>query len=299
MLLIEYLDDASIKIAKMQDEIHSIKQQFLKISDSDLRRDLSRKKVELKKFSATIKEYLLVHLDELRYLRKYYPDLLISFQSDPNIGPILETRLWLLDFKELPASEASFLLGQLRRQRQGIKEVRLVLRGSHGKIDLTSILKQYPFLRGRLRENMVREDAFVALDQFDRILLREGWLLLLTKTLIKIPLSKYLDKLSHYGYRLILATKESHKASGRGTVMETAALKRIEKLKQKIMHYEKFTHQILLANPSFLMSIKTKDKWLSHERKTILDKLARTITPVLVRERIWLNQMQKKLSDLE
>jgi hypothetical protein len=62
-------------------------------------------------------------------------------------------------------------------------------------------------------------------------------------------------------------------------------------------HYERALTQLLLANPEYLSSLKKKKNWLARERIGNLDRLAQSITPHTIRERVWLNQMRKKLDD--
>ena len=85
------------------------------------------------------------------------------------------------------------------------------------------------------------------------------------------------------------------KSKGKGTVAEANALRKYEKVRRNRIHYENVIIQLLLANPAYSRSLK-KRNWLSREKKSVLEKIAQRVTPHKVKERTWLNQMNKKLS---
>jgi hypothetical protein len=85
------------------------------------------------------------------------------------------------------------------------------------------------------------------------------------------------------------------KARGKGTVAETSALRKLEKIEAKKDHYERILRQVLLSNPTALRAMKRKKSWLSRQQRSGFDKFIQGITPYKVKERSWLNEMKKKI----
>ena len=95
-LLIEYLEEETGNLVKLRENVKNLMHEFIKTGDPDLRKEVAKAKRELRIRHAEIMDYLLVHLEEIYYFQRYYPDLLQTFVEDPIIGPLISKRLWLL-----------------------------------------------------------------------------------------------------------------------------------------------------------------------------------------------------------
>lgn len=292
-LLIDYLEATAAWLRKKKERLRKLDEQYHHAADRDLKQEMAVTRQEIRKKSADVSDELLYSLEELRYLRKYFPDLLSAFMEDADIGPILRKKEWLLDFTPVPPQEASMRLEQLRQWRAQLRDAKKSLRGA-GCIDTRSIIASYPLLQGHVKGQMEREDVVAAITELDRRLLRQGWLLLLTDTLIEVPLAKFMLKLNQLRYDETAAKGAARRVEGKGTIAEANALKKFQKLTRQREHSERMIRQLLLANPGYLRSLKRKD-WLSRGKQSTLQRIAENVTPHTVKEMAWLNEMRKRL----
>ncbi len=292
-LLIDYLEAAAAWLRAKKERLRKLDEQYRRAYDRDLKREMAVTRQEIRKKSAEVSDELIYNLEELRYLRKYFPELLAAFTEDENVGPILRKKEWLLDFRPVPPQEAAMRLEQLRQSRAQLREAKSILRGA-GRFDARSLTAAYPILQGYVQGQMDRDDVLAAIEKASRMLLREGWLLLLTDTLIEIPLKRFILKLNQLRYDETAARGEARRMQGKGTVAEANALKNLQKFTHQREHYERMIRQLLLANPDYLRSLKRKD-WLSRGKQSALQRIAENVTPRRVKEMAWLNEMKKRL----
>jgi hypothetical protein len=296
MLLVDYLEEATAYLREKRERLQKLDQQFRKIYDRDLKKEMATIKVDIKKKSSEINYQLLLNLEEFRALNKYYRELLQAYMDDENIGKVISKKSWLLDFRSVPPKQAAARLEQLRYWRGKLREAKKFLKKWVGRVDARSITATYPVLKGYMSGEMDREEAIATVDKVDNILLREGWLILISDSLIQIPLAKFLSMVTSLRYQEAQAQADLRRATGRGTVAETAALRKYQEIFRKRQHYESAITQILLANPDYLRSLKKKKSWLSRDRSGYFEKMVETIVPHRIKERVWLNEMNKKLS---
>jgi hypothetical protein len=235
-------------------------------------------------------------LDEFRALRKYFPEVLQTILEDKYVGPVVSKKIWLLDFKQTPPQLATMKLEQLLQWRLELKAAKESLRGSVGTINANHLLTRFPVLRGFISSDLTKADALDAITKAEKVVLREGWLLLLSDSLIKIPITKFLGKVNQHSYEEMIAKKNLARVIGKGTVAETIAGRKLEEVSRNKNRYERILRQILLANPGYLRSLKQKKSWMSREKQTGLDKFVKNITPHTLKERAWLDEMKKKLN---
>jgi len=292
-LLIDYLEDAAAWLRAKKERLRKLDVQYRRASDRDLRREMVLTWQEIRKKSAEVSDELMSNLEELRYLRKYFPDVLSTFMEDENVGSILQKKQWLLDLQPVPPQEAAMRLEQLRQWRAQLRDARKSVRGS-GHIDTVRLTTTYPLLMGHVKGLMEREDVLAVIAELDHGLRQAGWLLLITDTLIDVPLGKFILKLNQLRYDETVAKGSVRSAVGKGTVSEANAQKKLQKLTRQREHYERMIRQLLLANPDYLRSLKRKD-WLSRGKQNTLQRIAEDVTPHTVKERAWLNEMRKRL----
>jgi hypothetical protein len=293
-LLIDYLEDAAAWLRAKKERLRRLDAQYRHAADRDLRREMTITWREIRKKSAEVSDELMSSLDELRCLRKYFPDVLSTFMEDEQVGPIIRKKEWLLDLQPVPPQEAAMRLQQLRQWRAQLRSARKSLRGT-GRVDANSLIASYPLLQGHVRGMMEREDVLAAIAELDHRLLRAGWLLLITDALIEAPLGKFVLKLNQLRYDETAAKGAVESAQGKGTVSEASAQRKLGKLTLQREHCERMIRQLLLANPSYLRALKSRD-WLSRGKQNTLQRIAENVTPHTVKEMAWLSQMRKRLN---
>lgn len=296
-LLIDYLEGAASYMKEKKERLRKLEEQYKRIYDTDLKREMADIRRDMTKKSSEITTELLYNLVEFRALSKYYPELLEVYLDDEYIGRIISKKAWLLDYKPLPADQAAAKLQQLQQWRAQLKDARGFMRRWVGTIDAKALIATYPALRGAVQGSLYKDDALAAIKKADRMLLKEGWLLLIGDTLIQIPIAKFQARINQLRYDESAAKAELGRAMGKGTVAETVALRKYQEVSKKKQHYERALTQLLLANPEYLKKLKKKKNWLSRERQGNLDRLVASITPRTIKERVWLDQMRKKLDE--
>jgi hypothetical protein len=293
----EYLEEAAAYLREKKERLKKLDEQYRHIYDHDIKKEMAQVRQEMAKKSSEVTSELLYNLDEFRAVHKYYPELLQAFMEDEYIGKVISGKAWLLDYKPVPPQQAAAKLEQLREWRAQLRDAKKFMRRWVGTVDSKAILATYPVLRGYLSGVVDKEEALHAIAKADKILLKEGWLLLISDSLIQIPIAKFMTKINNLRYEELQAQASLGRSMGKGTVAETVALRKYQEVSKKRQHYERVLIQVLLANPNYLRSLKKKKSWTSRERSGNLDKIAQGITPRTIKERVWLNQMRKKLEE--
>ncbi|GEM_PF-784390 len=296
MLLIDYLEEAAEYLRVQIEKRHKLEDQYRRIYDRDIKREISLVNIDIKKKKSEVTNQILLNLDEFRYLKAYFPELLDAFMEDEYIGKMISSKSWLLYYKPIPPKEAATKLGQLKMFRAQLKEAKKFIKTWVGTVNSRAFAATFPILKGRIKGKLNKAEVLQAIEKADKELIKEGWLLLISDSLIKIPLSKFSNKIIKLRVAKMQADSKVKYARGRGTVAEAAALREYKKVSRRLTHYENLVIQILLANPNFLRNMKKSRNWLSRERLSIIEKIAEHVTPRTVKERAWLNEMNKKLA---
>jgi len=297
MLLVEYLEEAAASLHESKEKLKKLDAQYRRIWDRDIKKEMFQTRLEIARKSSEVTNEILLNLDEFRALHKYYPGLLQAYMEDEYIGKVIQKKAWLLDYHPLPAKQAADRLAQLREWRAQLRDAKNFLKRWIGTVNARSFVATYPVLRGHMEGNMDKIDVLAAIAAVDKVLLKEGWLLLISDSLIQIPVAKFMSKINALHVDEMAARAELARAQGRGTVTETAALRRFQDVSKKKQHYERVLTQLFLANPDYLRLQKKKKNWLAREKAGNLDKIVQGITPHTIKERVWLNAMRKKLDE--
>jgi hypothetical protein len=295
-LLIDYLEESAAYLRQKRERLKALDSQFRKIYDRDLKKEMADIRRDIVKRSGEVTTELLYNLEEFRALHKYFPELLQVYMEDEYIGRVISRKAWLLDYRPLPPREAAARLDQLREWRGQLREARKFLKRWVGKVNAKSFVATFPLLRGHVRGDMYKDEVDAAITKADKVLLREGWLLLISDSLIQIPIAQFMTHINQLRIDELQAQGEAAKARGRGTVAETAALRNLQAIQKKRQHYERMLTQLLLANPGYLRAAKKRKNWLSREKAGNLERIMEGITPHTIKERSWLNEMRLKLS---
>lgn len=296
-LLIDYLDESAGYLGRKRAELRKLEAQYRKIYDADIIREMKVIRKDISVRNSEIKTELLMNLEEFRALQRYFPELLSAFMEDENIGKVLQGKSWLLDFKSMPPKLAAAKLQQLKLWRSQLRAAKAYLRGWVGPIKVKPFVMSYPILRAQLKGDALdKKDIISEIDLLDSGFRKEGWLVLLSDSLIKIPLAKFMNKVTMMRYEELKSKAECLHMRGRGTVAEARALRALQEVARKREHYENVVRQILLANPEYLISLKNRKGWLSKEKPDAVEKFARTVVPHTLKERVWLNEMRERIS---
>lgn len=295
MLLIDFFENKANDLHQISQREEKLKKSYARTADIDLRREMELMRKGKKKIFREIKDEILLNLEEFKNLQKYYPELFESILEDPEIGKTVRSKLWIFDFEEIEPDRAGFLLLALKDQRAKIRQIKELLKGGSREIDSRKITQIIPTLEGKITGKIMREDALNKVNELDKQIIKEGWLLLLTSALIKLPLTKYLALYEMNSRKEILAKKNEERSQGKGTLAETVAKRNLEKITKKKEKYLRFIKQILLANPKYLESLKAKNQYLKQKSNDPLVKIAKDIVPRKLKENMWLKEMRKKV----
>lgn len=298
MLLLDFLLKSEDEIRSKKDQIKKLEDQYRRVYDPDIKREILVLKNEIRKINSSIVYELIFSLDELRYMSKYFPDLLLTLREDQNIGLAISKKLWLLNFTKKPLDQAATELAQIRNMRLYLRLAKKAIKAGPLRLNVSVITTNYPFLSPFLKEGMNRDDLVAEIKKFNLELKKKGWLLLLNDQLIQYPLSKFTEKYNSAKSLLYTIENEAKSAKDQGTTAETTTMKALRKAQRICEHYENIIKQILLANPDYLRGLKQSKNWLS-KNKTNIESIAQSITPKSVREQSWLNEMKKKLSEID
>ncbi len=294
-MLIDYLEDTATFIRTKRERLQKLEKTYNVVYDRDLKREMQQIREEIRRKSGEITTQLLFNLDEFRAIAKYFPELMQALADDPDIGSVIVKKAWLLDYASLPEKEAVARFREVVSLRSELKDAIYTARKWVGYIEPRSFVATYPLLRGYIQERMHKDEVVEILKKVDKMLIREGWLILLSPSLISIPINKFISIITPLHREEIKAISDLKKVTGKGTMGETTAAKKLQEIHHKKKHYETILTQILLANPDYLRSLKKK-KWLD-KKSDYLQKFVSTVTPHSIRERVWLNEMQKKLRE--
>ncbi len=297
MLFIDYLEEAAASLREMKEKLKKLDLQYRRIWDRDIKKEMFQTRQEIAKKSSEVTNELLLNLDEFRALHKYYPALLQVYMDDEYIGKVISKKAWLLDYRPLPAKDAADRLAQLREWRAQLRDAKQFLKRWVGTVNARAFTATYPVLRGHVSGTVDKADVLAAIAEVDKVLLKEGWLLLISDSLIQLPIAKFMSKINALRIQEMAAKADLVRSQGRGTVAETVALRKFQEVSKGKQHYERVLTQLFLANPNYLRLQKKKKNWLAREKAGNLDRIVQSITPHTIKERVWLNQMRKKLDE--
>ena len=188
MLLVDYLEDAAAFLKEKRKRLEKLNELQRKIYDRDIKNEMLEIKKEVTKKTSEIYGEILVNLDEFQAIHKYFPQLLEAFLEDEYIGKILSKKMWLLHFQPLPPSEAAIRLEQVRGARAQLRHAQRFVRGWVGNMSSRALITTYPILQGQMEGEIDKHDVLEVIEKLDKTFLKEGWLVLLSDSLINIPI---------------------------------------------------------------------------------------------------------------
>ena len=206
--------------------------------------------------------------------------------------------IWLIEFKELPRKECEKKLLEIKNKRTQLREARDFLKVWVGKIDAKSLVATWHVLKDVLREEVEKGEALTEMEELDKKLRQEGWLVILNDPLILRPLHRFFRELKKANESEFERAGALEKTKGRGTLAEYNAAKELRKAKKKQKKWERLCRHILLANSNFLNKIrKQKMTWRDSTADKFMKKFLEKLEVKPIDEKKWVKDMKKKLEN--
>ncbi len=294
-LLVDYFENASAFFGERKSRLHELEKHYNESYSRDIKDEMNIIKEEIKKKRAEFVDKIYENSEELRYLKKYFPDFFAILLEEPEIGKIIKKHDLLFDNLEFP--QPARRLMEIRRARMQLKDAIKFLEKWPSIIKKKQLTATYPLLEGEITRDMESSEAVEKLKEMDRALKREGWKAIISDlALLRQVAERYVQKRKKLDIEILQLSNIYEDAKGKGTVAEYNALKRLENAKKKREKLDRFIRRLMLANTAFLDSLKKSRNWLSRSKKSELEKIAESVASKKIREKIWLEWMRRKLA---
>lgn len=294
-LLVDYLEEVAEFLREKKEQLVRLENEYKQAYSRDVREEMDEVKKEINKKIREMTDKLYENAEEVRSIKKYFPEFFEMLLEEPEIGKVLKKNDVIYDRLKFPQADRHLQL--LRESRAQLRDAIRFLEKWPGIIKEKQLTATYPILKGEIKGDMESTDAIEKIKEMDKILMREGWKVIVSnENLLGYILDRYVQKLKLAKLDLMKKTEQYEQAKGKGSVTEYNALKALNIAKKKIKKIEKQIRRLLLLNPDFLDTMKKNRGWLARTKKSELEKIAESITPKKIREKIWLEEMKKKLS---
>jgi hypothetical protein len=293
-LLVDIIEETVDELREKADKLHELNAKFRQTYDRDIRHEMDDLIKEMRRIRSSLSDQLYIHMDELRNIKKYYPELLEIYADDPFIGKTIQSKMWLLEFEDLGQGMAAKKLDEIRQKRHELRGAREEL-SRRGRLRIKeTFLEQFPILSEDLEEGMLREEALDIIEEKDRKLKRDGWLVLITTSLIGRVAMVMLQKVAMAAAAERQAEMMVKEAHGQGTIAEDNARRKLNSAIKKRKVMERKIAHLLQANPDYLKSLKKST--LAKGPDSALRSFAKNVPQKSIKEKPWLDAMRKKLS---
>jgi len=296
-LLVDYLEEASEYLRAKREELMEFRRQYEQLYDKDIREEMDILNGEINKKKAEITDHLYENAEELRYIKKYFPEYFEVLLEDEEIGKILKKKKFLYRQSKLKGDEAVHKLVEITNARRRLRDAKKFLETWHGTITEKQLTATYPILKGKIRGKHDSWEVITKIKELDKELKKEGWVVIVSsKELILQVIEKFIIRLKRAEMIYMQAKAKYDQAKGKGSVTEYSALKSLKKAEKRREHLKRMIGHLLLANPEFLSTLKKQKSWLQKKKKSELEKFAEKVGMKRIREKTWLEKMNKKLS---
>ncbi len=295
-LLVDYLEESAEYLAGKNKALRELNRQYKEVYDKQIREEMDVVKKEIGKKREEIIETVYENLEEMRYLKKYFAELLQVFLEDENIGDILSKKSFLFEnSRQMDDREALNKLNEIKKKRSQLRDAKKFLHDWTGTISGRKLGATYPVLKGKIEGNADKEDAIEVIKKMNSKLRKKGWMIIINSPLAVVPLQRYMNRKKMLEVAEIEAKRAYANSKGKGTSAEYDAKKKLDETVKEKNHVEKMIKHVLLANPELLSSLKKAQGW-KRGKKDPLQLLAESIPMNKIREKTWMDQMRKKLS---
>jgi hypothetical protein len=311
-LLVDYFEDAAEFLREKKEQLARLEKEYKQAYSRDVREEMDEVKKEINKKMREIADKLYENAEEVRSIKKYFPEFFETLLEEPEIGKILKNNDVIYDRLKFPQADRHLQL--LRESRAQLRDAIRFLEKWPGVIKEKQLTATYPILKGAIKGDMESTDAIEKIKEMDKILMREGWKVIVSnENLLGQILDRYMQRLRLAKLDVMKKTEQYEQAKGRGSITEYSALKTLKNAEKKVKKIEKQIRRLLLLNPDFLDAIKKNRGWLARmtksqhfglfgnyqisdtTKKSELEKIAESVAPKKIREKIWLEEMSKRL----
>lgn len=294
-LLIDYFEKTAAFLRERKKKLQELERHYKESYSRDIKDEMNLVKGDIKRKLAEFVDRLYENAEELRHIKKYFPDFFAILLEEPEIGKILKKHDVLFDTLKFPQAERH--LATIRQARARLKDAIRFIEKWPGIIKRKQLVATYPVLEGEIKEDMESADAIEKIRDMDNVLKREGWKVIISNSdLLAQIIERYMEKSRKLDAEILRLALNYNDAKGKGTVSEYNALRMLDNARKKKEKTERFIKRLMLANAEFLGALKKNKNWLGRRRKTELEKIAENVAPKKVREKIWLDRMRKRLA---
>ncbi|NYZ77124.1 hypothetical protein H0O02_02295 [Candidatus Micrarchaeota archaeon] len=295
-LLVEYLEESAAFLSQKKKRLRELSREYREVYDKQIREEMEQVRSGIRRKKTEIVETLYENVDELRHLKKYFPELLEIFMEDESIGAIMRKKSFLFEnLKQLGDKEAREKLNIIRMERRQLRDAKKFLHRWTGTISGKQLGATYTILKDAVKGTVDKEEAEEIVGRADAEKRKKGWMVLINSQLAAGPLNALLGKKRMLELAVVEKTKAYEAAKGRGTSAEYSAKKNLEALGSEKSHAEKMIKHILLTNPDFVSALKKSKGW-SLGKKDPMKEIAEGIPIRRIREKVWLERMRKRIS---
>ena len=295
-MILDYLEYSTTYMKEKKTTEHSLERQLKEFYSKDIREELLHLRQEIKKKQSEIIRHFYDNLEEYRLLKKHFPELFEEYFCDAYVGKLLSDKRWIIEFKPLSEEEASKRFQDIKKKRKQLREARMFLKDTPGKVDYKSLSATWNVLKDVLKDGMEQEEALDAVRDKNVELKKEGWKVLLNDSLILLPIRRLIQKLVEQEVIERQKFADAEKNKGKGTVAEYDALSKLRKAnKERMCIYMRLIH-LLLCNPDFLQKLKKRPLTAARGPERALLGIINTINVKKVDEKKWLEEMHATLS---
>lgn len=291
-LLVEELEDLSLELKEVKNEIQRLNKLYSKFFDRDLRKDIDENTLLLRKLQRRLTRFLYSSIGELKLIKKHFPKLFSELKDDPILSPGISRISWLLNFKELSENKAKEELDKIKLKRNQLRRIKKEVT-SFVEINYNS-LKNYDLLDEIIDKKPDKIELLDFIKKKGKSLKREGWLVLINEPFINDYIKNYL---THYKELLSIENDQKkiyEEAGHHGTLTESMASNDYLSSKKARLKLEKRCKHMLYANPDYLKKLKSS-KRLHKTFDTSDFNFFDSVRFKMIKEEDWLKEMNKLL----
>lgn len=294
-LLIDYLEHASQSLRDKKEQLRKLKIEYDRLYQKDIREEMDIIRDEIKVKKLEIVDRLYESAEELRYIKRYFPDFFTVLLEDEEIGGLLRKKSALYDTVKITGAKEQ--LARISIARHQLRDAMHFLSKWPGVIKERQLVATYPILKGEVKGDLESDAVIEKIKKMEKALKKEGWRGVISNAELLAPaVERQVKMLRKIDMELLKARAHHAQAKDKSSNAEYTALKMLKKEEARRQKTETFIRHLLLSNPEFLSSLKKKNTWLKKDKKSDLEKIAEKVTARRVREKTWLEKMKKRLS---
>lgn len=294
-MLVDYLEESAEYINEKMQQYQKLGKEYHKVYQKDIREEMNRLRIKIKRRRAKAREEIMERMEEFRCIKKYYPELFVTYLEDDALGPVMKKVGWLAEIKPMKPEEAAAKLNEIRMERAELRDAKIFLKKWVGKVNAKSFGATYPALKEHLKGDMDKDRVLEKIEKLQKKLRTEGWRIIASsQPLVRAMLEKLVARLQLERLELGQREAEYQDEKEKGSVREYGALLKLKQAKKKVRKTEKHIRHLLLSNPELLRILK-KSNIKMYKAGGGLVEFASKIKAHRVDEKTWLGRMGKRI----